>query len=197
MKSSFLRTGVIGLILAAAVAAEDGGKGKDDFVYKRRSLVSDLKGQGATLDPNLKNPWGIAFGGAGPFWIADNKTGVSTLYDGDGNPAPAGHPLIVTVPPPTGGQPPAAPTGIVFNGTTSFDLGGGHSALFIFSTEDGTISGWNPQSDATHAILNADLSPTGAVYKGLALGNNGSANFLYATNFHAGTVDVFNSSFAL
>jgi len=163
-------------------------------IYIEHGLVSDLHPHAEHLDPNLVNPWGIASGPATPFWVSDNGTGVSTLYDTAGNPFPVGNPLVVTIPPPLGGTPPAAPTGVVFNGsTTSLLLAPGAPALFIFATEDGTISGWNLSVDLHNAILKATTA--GAVYKGLAIGNNGSGNFLYATNFSAGTIDVFNGTF--
>jgi uncharacterized protein (TIGR03118 family) len=152
--------------------------------YSQTNLVSDLPGVARTLDPNLQNPWGIALSGTSPFWISDNGTGLSTLYNGSGQIVP----LVVTVPPPGGGAPPSAPTGMVFNGTSDFN--GSH---FIFATEDGTISAWTSGSNAALAV---DNSATGAVYKGLALANNGSKNLLYAANFNAGTVDVFGPNFA-
>lgn len=151
--------------------------------FSQTNLVSDLPGVAKTLDPNLVNPWGMAFSATSPIWVADNHTGVSTLYTGAGQPVP----LVVTIPPPSGGMPPAAPTGVVFNGGASFG-----AARFIFATEDGTISAW---SSGTNAVLKVDNSGSGAVYKGLALANNGSDN-LYAANFNSGNIDVFNSSFA-
>jgi len=163
-------------------------------VYLRHNLVSDLPDFADHLDPNLVNPWGIAYGPTSPFWIADNGTGVSTLYDGTGTPFPAANPLIVTVPTPAGGTPPSAPTGMVFNGSPNFQVSAGNPARFIFVTEDGTVSGWSPAVDPTHAVLKATVPD--AIYKGLAIGTNASGSFLYATNFHAGKVDVFNSSFA-
>jgi uncharacterized protein (TIGR03118 family) len=162
--------------------------------YLETNLVSDLPGVAINTDAHLVNPWGIAASSSSPFWIADNGTGLSTLYNGSGTPQS----LVVTVPPPGGDMPPSAPTGIVFNGTTDFTVSsGGKSggAAFIFATEDGTISGWSPTVDATHAILEVDNSSTGAVYKGLALGSNASGNLLFATNFNAGTVDVFDKNF--
>src|SRR5207244_4057103 len=145
--------------------------------------------------------WGIAFPPTGPFWVADNGTGKSTLYDGNGN----AQSLVVTIPASQnpGATSPAPPTGVVFNGTSEFVVTSGSAsgpARFIFATEDGTIAGWSPNVPApgsTQAILavdNADFT-TGPVYKGLALGNNGSGNFLYATNFRAGTIDVFDAAF--
>jgi uncharacterized protein (TIGR03118 family) len=162
--------------------------------YLQTNLVSDLPGVAKTTDANLKNPWGIAASSSSPFWVADNATGVSTLYNGSGVPQS----LVVTVPTPASGTPPSAPTGIVFNGTTSFVVSSGSNsgaALFLFDTEDGTISGWNPNVDATHAIREVDNSATGAVYKGLALGSNASGNLLFAANFNAGTIDVYDTNF--
>lgn len=176
-------------ITRPAVTAPNGS------IFIRHDLISDLAGQAERRDPNLQNPWGIAFSPTGPFWIADNKTGVSTVYTADGKGFPAGSPLVVTIPPPMGGTPPAAPTGIVFNSTGSFTLDGTHPALFIFATEDGTISGWNPMVDATHAILK-HTTPN-AVYKGLAIGQNTSGNVLFATNFNSGFVDIFDSNYVL
>jgi uncharacterized protein (TIGR03118 family) len=120
--------------------------------------------------------------------VADNGTGLSTLYTGSG--AKLG--LEVTIPPPGGGMG-SAPTGMVFNGTSDFQVSTGKAAAFIFATEDGTISGWN---SGTQAILKVDNSGNASVYKGLAIGNNGSANFIYATNFRLGKIDVFDKNFA-
>lgn len=150
--------------------------------YTQTNLTSDLSGVAANLDSNLVNPWGLTAGPTSPFWVADNGMGVSTLYDGSGKPIP----LVVTIPAParaSGG----APTGIVFNGTSSF--GGAH---FIFDSENGTVASW---TGGPTAVLQADTG-AGSVYKGLALGNNGTGDLLYATNFRSGKVDVFNSSFA-
>jgi len=185
-------TGVALLLLAARIAETK----QHADIYVRHNLVSDLHAHAEHLDPKLVNPWGIATAPGGPFWISDNGTGVSTVYDTDGRGFPHGSPLVVTIPPPKGGMPPAAPTGIVFNGTASFALNTGNPAFFIFATEDGTISGWNPKVDPQNAILKVDNSSSGAVYKGLATGNNGKGDLLYATNFHAGTIDVFDSTFS-
>jgi uncharacterized protein (TIGR03118 family) len=157
-------------------------------------------------DPVLQNAWGIAFSPAGsPFWVNDNHTGCSTLYDGAGNKIP----LQVSIPLPgniiAGGScqafdannppnpTPAAPTGIIWNPSAAFLVPGTKiPALFIFDTEDGTLSAWagglNP---ATNAVIAADNSASGAVYKGLAFGVNAKGAFLFATNFSAGTIDVF------
>ncbi len=169
-------TALIAAIPASVRAAATG--------YVQVNLVSDIPLVAAHTDSNLVNPWGMASSSASPIWVSDNGTGLATLYNGAGIAAS----LVVTIPPPAGGNPPSAPTGVVFNSTSDFA-----AARFLFATEDGTISGW---SAGTTAILEVDNSASGAVYKGLALGNNGTGNHLYATNFHAGTIDVFDASFA-
>lgn len=150
--------------------------------FQQTNLVSDVPGMATTTDPNLVNPWGLARSATSPWWVADNGTGVSTLYNGAGGIVP----LVVTIPVPPGGTPPSTPTGIVFNGGTDF-LGD----RFIFVTEDGTVAGW---SSGTAAVLRANNSGA-AIYKGLALAQNNGANFLYAANFFANRIDVFNSSY--
>jgi uncharacterized protein (TIGR03118 family) len=147
--------------------------------YAQTNLVSDLPGVASHQDANLVNPWGIVASPTSPFWISDNGTGLSTLYDGAG----ATIPLVVSIPP-SGG---AAPTGIVFNGTGGF--AGSH---FIFATEGGTIAAWTSGT----AAVSMGSSASGSVYKGLALGNNGSGDLLYAANFGLGRVDVFDTNFA-
>lgn len=190
------------LLVVAPIAVRNASAADSDHGYVQTNLVSDLPGVAATTDPHLVNAWGITFGPTTPFWISDNGTGVSTLYNGAGTRFPPALPLVVTIPPAAGSpaDTTAAPTGTVFNGTTDFVVAAkGHSAAsrFIFATEDGTISGWNPAVDSTHAILGADRSADGAVYKGLALAQTAAGNFLYATNFRAGTVDVFDAQFHL
>ena len=164
--------------------------------FQQVNLVSNIPGLALNTDPDLVNAWGISHSATSPFWISDNGKGITTLYNGAGTKQA----LVVTIPPPTGS--PAGtiskPTGQVFNGTTDFVVTNGitsAAARFIFATEDGTISGWNPTVDPTHAILGADNSASEAIYKGLAIGSNASGNFLYAANFHAGTIDVFDKNF--
>jgi uncharacterized protein (TIGR03118 family) len=150
--------------------------------YRQVNLVADPGGPAAlSTDPNLVNAWGLAFSPGHPFWVADNGTGVATLYDGQGNPQP----LVVNLPAPQGG--PAAPTGEVFNPTSDFD--GDH---FIFATEDGTILGW---SGGTDAVIRVDDSGQGAIYKGLALARTRQGNLLYAADFHNGGVHVFDANY--
>jgi uncharacterized protein (TIGR03118 family) len=156
--------------------------------YLVQNLVSDIAGLAPVTDTNLVNPWGLAFGPSTFFWISDNHAGLSTLYNSTG----AIQSLVVTIPPPTGAQPPAAPTGVVFNNTTSFDLGG-TPARFIFASEDGTIVAWN---SGPNAVLKVDNSTSNAIYKGLAIASSGGSNYIYATDFHNGKIDVFDSNFA-
>jgi uncharacterized protein (TIGR03118 family) len=175
------------------LAADAQGEG-----YKQRNLVSDLANVAKFQDPNLVNAWGLSHSPSGPWVISDNGTGLSTSYKGNG----MGVPPVITIPPPSvTPSATAAPTGNVFNSTNDFVITQGSRSgpsQFIFATEDGTISGWNPNVDVTHAVLKVDNSnvTSGPVYKGLALGHNHSGNFLFATNFRLGTVDVFNATFA-
>jgi uncharacterized protein (TIGR03118 family) len=172
--------------------------------FLQTNLVSDVPGLAANLDPNLVNPWGISESATSPFWISDNGAGVSTLYDTQGNPLP----LVVNIPAP--GDPLGAsgtPTGTVFNTdpngffVANADGSASAPAVFLFATEDGTISGWNPGIDGTHAVIGVDNSSNpnidfGAVYKGLTLATDPNGQtLLYATNFSAATIDVFNDQF--
>ncbi|HJW55234.1 MAG TPA: TIGR03118 family protein [Burkholderiaceae bacterium] len=163
--------------------------------YQQLNLVSDGANPADNTDPNLINSWGIAFNPFGPVWVADNGTGVSTLYDGNGKPQS----LVVQIPSPANGSGSGTPTGIVFNASTGFVVsqgGASGASKFIFTTEDGVIAAWAPNVDATHAIRMVDNSvATGAVYKGLALSANGDGNLLYAADFHNNRIDVFDSSF--
>jgi len=191
------------VVSAAPALAHDGEGGSGGFV--QTNLVSDLTMAGVTQDANLKNPWGIVHGPSTPWWVSDNNGNVSTLYNGAGQKFPPATSLVVNIPAPgatTGGT----PTGNVFNavGTdfmvtdTKANLTG--SSLFIFATEDGTIVGWSPAVNRTQGFIAVDNSMVpnasdGAVYKGLAIATAGTGQRLYATNFRAGTVDVFDSSF--
>jgi uncharacterized protein (TIGR03118 family) len=158
--------------------------------YVQHNLVSDLPGLADRVDPNLVNPWGIAFGPTTPFWIADNHTGLSSVYNGSGAQTRA----AVPIPGPVVGGPLGAPTGIAFNSSTiDFAVTPGQPAKYLFATEDGTIAAWN---SGAAAVLKVNLSALGAVYKGLALGSSGGKNYLYAANFSASRVDVFDANFA-
>ena len=185
--------------------------------YTQTNLVSNISGKAATTDPNLKNPWGLTRSpGGSPWWVGNNNSGTSTLYDGAGTPQnffPDPHPdsngnginspfnNFVMVPPPgfaPGTQ--SAPTGVVFNGSpTDFLVAPGKQAIFIFATEDGTISGWNPGVNVTNAVLEVDNSDKGssnsAVYKGMTSGEIDGKKFLYVTNFRSARVEVYDTNF--
>src|SRR5215467_10416616 len=163
------------LLLAWPVASFARSNANNGF-YQQTNLVSDLSNIGAQItDPSLVNAWGLVHGPTTPWWVADNGTGVSTLYNGAGVKLP----LVVTIPPPAGSPAgtTSAPTGVIFNGNGGFNVsqnGTSFSSVFIFDTEDGTISGWNPTfPDRSHAVLAVDRSKVGkgAVYKGLAIGS--------------------------
>jgi uncharacterized protein (TIGR03118 family) len=158
--------------------------------YAVQNLVSDIPGFANQTDPNLTNPWGIALNATGPLWISNNRSGTATVYNGQGQPFPLANPLNVRIP--TG-----APTAQVFNGTPAFEIASGSPALFLFATGTGTISGWNAAVDAGNARLMVDRSASGAVYKGLAASVTASGALLYAANFNAGTIDVFDSAYQL
>lgn len=141
----------------------------------------------AHIDPTLLNAWGLAFSGRGIPWVNANGTGLSEVYDKEGN-------ILrppVAIPSPTAATG-GTPTGIVFNSTTDFQLPNGSAALFIFDGEDGVLSGWNGGDYAVRVVNNED-----AVYKGLAIANSGGAHYLYAANFKTGNIDVFDRNWAL
>ena len=167
--------------------------------YQQTNLVSDIPGMAPVHDGNLQNPWGITRSpGGGPWWVSNNNSGTSTLYDGSGNIIPINGNGVVIVPPPAF-EPSASstPTGIVYNGSASdFLLKNGKSAHFIFSTEDGTISAWNGGVEAELKVDNSDNgSARGAVYKGATSGEFGGKKYLYVTNFRSGRVEVYDTTF--
>jgi uncharacterized protein (TIGR03118 family) len=156
--------------------------------FTQTNLVSDIPGLAANTDPNLKNPWGVAFSATSPFWTADQRTGVSTLYNSAGTPQA----LVVTIP--GSATPPSGPTGIVFSNLAGQFPVNGTAATFIFDTLNGTLAGWNGSAGTTAVQMAAT---PGAIYTGLAEASNGAANFLYAANSGpGGHVDVYNSAWA-
>src|ERR1051325_1593254 len=156
--------------------------------YIQTNLVSSIPGLGATTDSQLVNSWGLTRSVTSPWWVSDNGTGVATIYNGAGTKQG----LVVTIPPAKGQSPPSAPTGVVFNGTSDFQLPTGGPARFIFVTEDGTISGWNGGNTATIVV---DNSKKGAVYKGCTIAEWNGKHYLYVANFHSGNVEVYDASF--
>ena len=219
--AALIGAAVLTVMSAAALA---GGYAETDLVVNQSvngvPTLTDKNGivhVAKFFDPNLVNPWGVGESGASPFWISDNGAGLATLYNTDGTPRPT---PIVSIPAP--GAPlghDGAPTGLVFNiaggATGVFKISGvtaGGTATsappaFLFSTEDGTILGWNPGVnpvgfDPAKAGMYAIQAypPMGAasnaVYKGLAIAKDAAGTpYLYATNFRAGTIDVFDGTF--
>ena len=176
---------LIGLLMTLAIPS---GLLAQQAGYSQTNLVSNIAGVANTTDPQLLNPWGISVLPGQDFWIADNNSGVSTLYDQNGNKDSG---LIVTIPGatsnPNGNCSPGCPTGTVANPDGSYFSGGS----FVFDTEDGMVVYWNGSSNT--AIVGKDNSASGAVYKGLALlGTN-----LLAANFNSGKVDVYDSNYNL
>lgn len=146
-----------------------------------------------TTDPNLKNAWGLAYLPGAPFWVSDEDTGLSTVYDANGTIVP----LVVTVPSATTGK--GTPTGIAANTTSGFVItqnGVSGPAAFIFATMDGTISGWNSTVNGTSAVI-AVNNHTTANYTGLAIGTSGTQTLLFAANQTKNQIEVYNSSFKL
>ncbi|HUK33601.1 MAG TPA: TIGR03118 family protein [Vicinamibacterales bacterium] len=153
----------------------------------------------AEVDPNLRNAWGLVHGPSTPWWISDNTTGLSTVYDVSTSP-PTIKPIVVTVPPAPGVTPPGTPTAVIFNGSTTDFLIAGKPALFIFVTEDGTISGWTGGTSAVIQVpapkpSSTTPTPPKAVYKGATIAEVGGKKFLLVANFHSGRIDVFDSTF--
>jgi uncharacterized protein (TIGR03118 family) len=171
------------LMLAAYPAAA-----KQD--YKQTNLVSDVPGLAKFTDKNLVNPWGLVRSSTSPWWISDNGMGVSTLYNGSGNPFPPTSPLVVTVDP-SG----SSPTGAVFNSGPGFKVSPVDPAKFIFVSEDGRITGWNPSINPINATIKVDNSARNAVYKGAAIANYKGKDYLYVANFRNGTIEVYDTSF--
>ncbi|MFZ0304769.1 MAG: TIGR03118 family protein [Terracidiphilus sp.] len=166
--------------------------------YVVTNLVSNQVGQAPHIDPLLANAWGLARSATSPWWLTDNDTGWSTLYDANGKQSS----LKVLIPTagngpssPTGLNGPGSPTGTVFNGSSTDFQVQGEKAAFIFATLDGTISAWAPGVNANQATLVVDNSANKASYTGLAITSNPSGNFLYAADNTNNEIDMYNGSF--
>src|SRR5713101_183381 len=193
MSLRFTASGVLALIMGAACFGQH---------YTQTNLVSNASGVAPVTDPQLINPWGLSRMSSSPWWISDNATGLSTLYNGAG----AKQSLIVTIPPADPNNkntPTGTPTGTIANGSqTDFLLAPGEPAVFLFSTIDGTIAGWNPNvavaqgaaPPSTHA-LTVVRTTDGSVYTGLTSAFIDGKPYLYAANFTKGRVDVYDNAF--
>jgi uncharacterized protein (TIGR03118 family) len=163
--------------------------------YRQRNLVSDVPGRAQVTDPNLVNAWGASYSPTSPLWVSDNGTNVTTLYAGGVHGGTQTiNSLVVKIP---GG----APTGQIHNPTTSFVVhgtdGSSGPAAFLFVGESGQLTGWNPNVPAPAPSHDAQVAvgTPGAVDKGLAIGGPLDNPLLYAADFSAGTVDVYNGKF--
>jgi len=154
--------------------------------YTQTNLVSDLPTGATFQDTDLVNPWGLSRSSGSPWWVSDNGTGLSTLYNGTG----VKQGLIVTIPPSPSSTGMGVPTGTVFNGTPDFVLPGSTTARFLFVAEDGSITGWNSGTSAV-VVENND----GSDYKGMAIANVKGANYLFVANFAKKRIDMFDTTF--
>jgi uncharacterized protein (TIGR03118 family) len=160
------------------------------------NLTSDIKGVAAHTDADLINPWAFVQKSNGKFQIAANGAGNSPTLNANGKESGK----AIRLPAPSDSPPGsvAAPTGMIANATSDFEISHGGKtapATYLFSTEDGTIIGWNSKVDKSQGDIAVDLSDSNAVFKGLARGVSGGANYIYATDFHNGTIDVFDKNF--
>jgi uncharacterized protein (TIGR03118 family) len=195
MKTTYLYNKTALLLSTVAILAVASARGD---TYSWTNFQSDIAGVAQHIDDNVVNPWGMAASANGTIWVSDNSTGVSTLYGQDGT----ARSLVVTIPTAFQNRGTGNPTGVVFNGTQFFQVtknGNSAPALFIFVSEDGSISGWNPNVDPTNAIIAVDngrnRGRNSAVYKSATLGVANGHNFLYASNFHTGKVETYDESF--
>lgn len=159
--------------------------------YQLTNLVSNQAGQAKHDNPLVVNAWGLTYGPGGPFWVSDQGSGWSTLFDSNGN----ANQLKVLIPSANGG--PGQPTGIVFNGSQDDFKIQGHPAFFLFATLDGTISSWAPQVNFNAATIQVNNSSAGAVYTGLAITSNASGNVLFAADVANNKVDMYDGTFKL
>jgi len=185
-------TALAGRCLAFIMSATPAAAGSGGYV--ETDLASDIPGRAPQTDSSLVNPWGLVRGPTTPWWTSDNGTGLSTLLKADGTRFPVPfNPVNVPMADCSGT---GTPTGIVFDGGGSFNFtdctGTARHGRFMFSTEDGSIVAWDAPMTTAVTVVGPSSA---AVYKGLAIGSNSTGTFLYAANFRAGSVDVFNTSF--
>src|SRR4029077_14517533 len=168
----------------------------DNIVFLQTNLVSDGSVPAFLTDPDLVNPWGIGQSPSSPFWVSDNKTGLATIYQVPGPSAIVGKLDLSVKIPSASGTGTSAPTGQVFNGGDGLTLSNGKPATFLFASEDGAISGWNPTlgvKGKVDAEIPVNHSGIDAVYKGLAIDD--ASGTLYAADFRNGDIEEYDSSF--
>lgn len=174
MKSLFLATALVAIAVPATAQS-----------FKQTNLVSDGSVAAAVVDPNLKNPWGISDSATGPFWVSNNNSNTSTLYNGAGARFPLASPLIVSV---------QAPTGQVFSGGAGFiEPNTAISPNFIFAGDNGTVSAWGA-ANGTTAVT--PVTTVGASYNGIAIGTSSLGPTLYLANTNQNRIDTFGANFA-
>jgi uncharacterized protein (TIGR03118 family) len=183
-----LKPRVIGLIVATltltgALAAPAQAHHTPPTRFTETDLVSDLAGRAQLQDPKLQNAWGLALGPTTPLWVVDNGTDGATVYAG-GAAGVTKRTLEVAVAD-------GAPTGEVFNDTTSFMVNGA-PAFFIFDSEAGDVAAWNPAGGTTAVKVGGT---DGAIYKGLALLHTDQGPFLLAADFHNGRIEALDGTF--
>jgi uncharacterized protein (TIGR03118 family) len=160
--------------------------------YRLSNLDSNQVGSAIHTNPLLVNGWGLVHAPGSPWWVSDNGSGWSTLYDSKGVEVSTLKVLIPT----GGGNGPGSPTGIVWSASTSNEFQvQGWPSVFLFATLDGTISGWAPQANFNDAIVAVNNSSSKSVYTGLAITNKASGNFLYAADEANNAVDVYDGNF--
>jgi uncharacterized protein (TIGR03118 family) len=184
IRRAFVLSAPLWLLL---IAFSGSAKGQS---YKVVNLDSNVSGMAKFTDPLLVNGWGIAYQPGNPFWVSDEGTGWSTLYNGAGM-----HQSLEVVVPSAKGLGRGSPTGIVYNGSSEFPVQG-WASTFLFATLDGTISGWTTQANPTKAIIAVNNNTSGAVYTGLAITSHASGNFLYAADNANNKVDVYDGTFS-
>jgi uncharacterized protein (TIGR03118 family) len=190
MQRLFGRTLKLGAWLAMALVFASITASAQYTHYVLGNLDSNQSGKAWQTDPLLINAWGLAYAPGNPFWISDEGTGWSTLYDAKGNPQP-----LQVVIPSANGTSAGSPTGIVWNPSgTDFPVQGWPS-IFLFATLDGTISGWSPISNFGQAIIAINNSSSNASYTGLAITNKTSGNSLFAADINNNKVDIYDANF--
>jgi uncharacterized protein (TIGR03118 family) len=183
MHRLYARTTVVTLALVLMIVS-----GTALAQYKSTALTSNQTGKAKHTDSLLVNAWGLAYAPGAPFWVSDEGNGWSTLYNGVGVPQ-----SLQVIIPPASGNGSGSPTGIVYNGSTEFQIDS-WTSLFLFATLDGTISGWS-HFEPSQSLIAVNNSGSQASYTGLAITSKSSGNFIYAADSANNKVDVYNGSF--
>jgi uncharacterized protein (TIGR03118 family) len=193
-----LQSSIPALLVAAGIFALT-ATARASFDWE--NLEGDIPGVAEITDPNVINPWGLALSPSDTIFVADNGAGVATVYFPDGTPAPNfNNRLVITIPTSSTNTGGANPTGVVANNTPFFKVTNGTNTLpakMIFVSEDGMISGWNPNLNNTQAFKAVDNGGSSAVYKGATLGAANGQNYFYVANFRSRQIETYNGSFVL